>query len=304
MRTGVLPTDEEALQLVPAPGSITWTRAADARNLIVAGYALVLQVAHPTVGAGVGQHSDYRAHPWERLLRTLDLTSALIYSEPAVAASVAREVRARHTTIKGVRPDGRRYHALEPQAYSWVWASLFGSIVAAHERFGEPLRDDQRERFWEEWRPLGRLLGVRERDLPATLTGFDAYWQHMVSDVLEDNETVHGVIASLGSPPVPSVLRHAAPAWRIGTLPGARALRLATIGMLPAVLRLRFGLSWTFAQECELRAICAASRRLSALTPRPLREFGPTYLRWRGGESRQVADGSAPSGGLTHRAIV
>jgi uncharacterized protein (DUF2236 family) len=298
MSTDVVPSDEEVLALVPGPGSITWTRAADARTLIAAGYALLLQVAHPTVGAGVAEHSDYREHPWERLFRTLDLTSALIYSKPAVAAAVAREVRARHTAFKGVRPDGSRYHALEPRAYSWVWASLFGSIVAAHERFGIPLRDDQRELFWSEWRQLGRLLGVRERDLPATLPGFDAYWEHMVRDVLEDNDSVRGVIASLSSPPVPSRLRHAAPAWRLGTLPGARALQLATVGLLPAVLRVRFGLRWTLAKECELRAIAAASRSLTPLMPRPLREFGPSYLHWRAGDGKPGAplgSGRAPS---------
>jgi uncharacterized protein (DUF2236 family) len=293
----VLPTDDELLALVPGPDSITWTRAADARTLIAAGYALVLQVAHPTVGAGVAEHSDYQEHPRDRLFRTLDLTSALIYSEPAVAAAVAREVRARHTAIKGVRRDGGRYHALEPRAYSWVWASLFGAIVAAHERFGDPLRDDERERFWSEWRQLGRLLGVRERDLPAPLAEFDAYWQHMVSDVLEDNESVQGVIASLRAPPVPSRLRYAAPAWRLGTLPGARALQLATVGLLPAVLRQRFGLSWTLAQECKLRAIGATSRSLTPLMPRPLRQFGPSYLQWRGGAGKQIAIGSTRASG-------
>jgi uncharacterized protein (DUF2236 family) len=292
MQTDVLPSDEEVLGLLPGPGSITWTRAGDARTLIAAGYALVLQVAHPTVGAGVAEHSDFRVHPWDRLLRTLDLTSALIYSEPAAAAAVAREVRARHTSIKGVRPDGSRYHALEPPAYSWVWASLFGSIVAAHERFGIPLRGEDRERFWSEWRQLGRLLGVRDRDLPPTLAGFDAYWEHMVRDVLADNDSVQGVIATLASPPVPSRLRYAAPAWRLGTLPGARALQLATVGLLPAVLRVRFGLRWSLAKECELRAIAAASRSLTPLMPRPMREFGPSYLHWRAGDGKRLAIGS------------
>src|SRR5271165_7194283 len=114
MRERMLPSEEEAARLWPGPGSITWRYAADARTLLAAGYALVLQVAHPTVGAGVAEHSAYREDPWGRLLRTLDFTTSVIYTDPVSAAAVARGIRLRHRRIKGVRPDGRRYHALDP----------------------------------------------------------------------------------------------------------------------------------------------------------------------------------------------
>ena len=67
-------TVEEAAELVPHPGSAVWRHAGDARLLATAGYALLLQVSHPTVGAGVSEHSDFKADPWGRLLRTLDYT--------------------------------------------------------------------------------------------------------------------------------------------------------------------------------------------------------------------------------------
>jgi uncharacterized protein (DUF2236 family) len=53
------------------PRTITWRRAGDARVLIAAGYALLLQVSHPTVGAGVSEHSQFQRDPWGRLLRAL-----------------------------------------------------------------------------------------------------------------------------------------------------------------------------------------------------------------------------------------
>jgi uncharacterized protein (DUF2236 family) len=281
MGTRMLPTDEEVLALVPAPGSVTWVRAADACTLIAAGYALVLQVAHPTVGIGVAEHSRYREDPWERLVRTLDFTTALLYAEPPAAAAAARELRARHTRIRGTRPDGSRYHALEPDAFAWVWASLYEAIAAAHRHFGDPMAREEDEQLWIEWRRLGRLLGVRERDLPATLDGYRGYFDEIVYDVLEDNASVQGVLATIAQPACPHALRRLGPAWRLGTLPGAHALRLATAGLLPAVLRERFGLGWTLAQELELRALGTASRAASLVLPQRLRAFGPTYLRWR-----------------------
>jgi uncharacterized protein (DUF2236 family) len=291
MDARMLPTDEEAEALVPGPGSVTWGRAADARILIAAGYALVLQVAHPIVGIGVAEHSDFRRDPWKRLLRTLDFTSALIYSEPPVAAAIARDLRREHTRIKGTMPDGSRYHALEPGAFAWVWASLYDATVTAHRHFGDPLSQLQERRLWDEWRRLGRLLGVRERDLPPTLDGYHDYFDAIVGDVLQDNQSVRDVLASLAEPACPRRLQAIEPAWRIGWMPGAHALRLATIGLLPIVLRERLGLRWTLAQDLELRALGAASRATTRVLPRQLRVFGPSYLRWR--QSRPGAQRAA-----------
>jgi uncharacterized protein (DUF2236 family) len=289
MSARVLPREDEVLGLVPGPGSVTWQRAADVRTLIAAGYALVLQVAHPTVGAGVAEHSSYKRDPWGRLFRTLDFTNSLIYAEPLVAATFARDLRAAHTRIKGVKADGGRYHALEPGAYAWVHATLFGAITSAHARFGIPLQRAQQEQFWIEWRGLGRLLGVRDRDLPVTLDGYEAYFEEMVREVLEDNESVRGVIETLNEFTALPVPRYAQPVWRLGSLPAAHALRLATVGMLPDVLRERFGLRWTHAQEVELRTLGWASRAATPLMPQTLRVVGPSYLRWRGDAVRTAA---------------
>src|SRR5204863_10112433 len=68
---GVFPEPEEAVRLAVGPESITWRRAGDARAMFGAGAALLLQVAHPTVAAGVREHSDFKADPWGRLWRTL-----------------------------------------------------------------------------------------------------------------------------------------------------------------------------------------------------------------------------------------
>jgi uncharacterized protein (DUF2236 family) len=300
MGTRMLPTDEEVLALLPGPGSVTWRRAADACTLIAAGYALVLQVAHPTVGIGVAEHSSYREDPWERLARTLDFTTALLYSEPAAAAAAARELRARHASIRGTRADGSRYHALEPAAFAWVWASLHEAIAAAHRHFGEPMRRGEEERFWIEWRHLGRLLGVRERDLPPTLDGYGDYFEGIVYDVLEDNESVQGVLATLAQPACPTALRRLGRAWRLGTMPGAHALRLATAGLLPLVLRERFGLGWTLSQELELRALGAALRASTPLMPRRLKNTGAGYLSWR---ADAIARGEAASPRRAPRAV-
>jgi uncharacterized protein (DUF2236 family) len=51
----------------PGPDSLVWRRMADDRMILLGGATLVLQVAHPAVGAGVAQHSNFKAEPWRRL---------------------------------------------------------------------------------------------------------------------------------------------------------------------------------------------------------------------------------------------
>jgi uncharacterized protein (DUF2236 family) len=274
----LLPPLEEAVALVPARGSITWRRAGDARLMVGAGYALLLQVSHPVVGAGVSEHSNFREDPWGRLVRTLDYTNVMVYGEPEEAVRMGRWVREMHKRIKGVDRHGRRYHALEPEAYAWVHATLADAIVAGHARFGRPMSRAETEEFYVEWRGLGRLLGVRERDLPADWAGFRAYFDDMVANRLEHTDSVRDVLDALASPSRPPVSALPDSAWRAARLPAARMGALATIGLLPPVLRARFGLRWTRAQELELRALAAASRSVTPLMPASLRRMGPAWL--------------------------
>jgi uncharacterized protein (DUF2236 family) len=274
----VLPPLEAAVTLVPPPGSITWRRAGDARLMVGAGYALLLQVSHPVVGAGVSDHSNFREDPWGRLVRTLDYTNVMVYGEPEEAVRMGRRVREMHKRIKGVDRHGRRYHALEPEAYAWVHATLADAIVAGHARFGRPMSRAETEDFYVEWRGLGRLLGVRERDLPADWAGFRAYFDDMVANRLEHTDSVRDVLDALTSPSRPPVRALPDGAWRAARLPTARLGALATIGLLPRILRARFGLRWTRAQELELRALGAASRSATPLMPAGLRRMGPAWL--------------------------
>jgi uncharacterized protein (DUF2236 family) len=276
-----MPSDDELRQIVPTPASIVWRRAGDARTMLGAGYALILQVAHPTVGAGVSEHSNFKADPWGRLLRTLDYVNATVYGGPQLAGETGRRVREMHKRIKGIKPDGTRYHALEPEAYAWVHATLAEAIVTGNQLFARPMRPDQIERFYREWVRLGRVVGVREGELPGSWAEFRRYFDRMVSERLEDNEAVRDVLGAPSDalqPPIPLLGDRT---WRALRLPAARLFDLATIGMMPAELRRRLGLEWSRRAELELRGLARLSRSATPIVPRSLRVMGPGYLRWR-----------------------
>jgi uncharacterized protein (DUF2236 family) len=239
MPTPILPPAADWPSLTPHPGTITWRRAGDARVLIAAGYALLLQVAHPTVGAGVSEHSEFQRDPWGRLLRT-----------------------------------------------------LAEGIVAAHERFGRPFTAAQREQLWAEWRALGRLLGIRERDLPGDWRGFRGYVEAMVDRELEHTQAVDEVLAALARPAPPALSAVYRPMWPLARPQLGHLLRVSTIGLLPVALRRRFGLGWTHADELELRAIGSTLRAATPLMPASLRNTGPGYLCWR---QRQIESNAWPA---------
>ena len=272
------------------PGSVVWRYSSDARGLITgAGVALLLQVAHPTVAAGVREHPDFERDPWGRLWRTLDFVNLLIYGGPEVATRTGRQLREMHRSIKGVDPEGRRYHALEPEAYAWVHATLCDAIIGSHRMFGQRMRRDEVLRFYDEWRALGGLLGVRDHDLPADWRGFRAYFDRMVDERLEDNDVVQSVIGTLRRPAPPPYLDRLPPAaWRFLRLPAARASELAAIALLPPQLRARFGLHVGPREARELRAFARLSRAATPLMPDSMLRMGPGYLRAR---RKALADG-------------
>ena len=284
----------EAAQLVPPKGGVTWRIAGDARLFAASGYALLLQVMHPSVGAGVTQHSNFKEDPWGRLLRTLDYTSSVIYGGPKLAWEVGRRVREMHKRIKGVRPDGERYYALEPEPYAWVHATLAEAIIRAHRRFCSPqLRPGEVDEFWAEWRRMGRLVGVRYEDLPETWSGLLGYFDEMVEAELEDTEAAQDVLTSLLDPAAPPLPWLRDGIWRVLSWPSSKAGAIATLGILPPVLRERLGVDWGPGKQQRFRMLARLARASRPLMPPQARNFGPNYLRWR---REAIARGDVASG--------
>ncbi len=278
-RIPILPSEEEAAGIVLGPDSLAWRSLGDPRYFFGAGYALLLQVAHPTVGSGVRDHSNFQADPWGRLMRTTDYLFLLVYGGPA-AAPMGRRLRELHKSIKGTNPDGSRYHALEPEAYAWVHATLIEATFAVGERFVGGVSAADRDRIYAEYMPLGRLVGVRPGDLPETRAEFRDYVDTMIAERLVRHETVDLLLSLLGNPAPPG-LPVIDQLWPLLRVAPSRTLRTATLGLLPPVLRERFGVRWTEGQQAELRALGAASRALSPVMPARLRNVGPEYLRRR-----------------------
>jgi uncharacterized protein (DUF2236 family) len=275
----LFPTEQELDGLLVGPSSVAWRFASDIRLNLVMLYPLLLQVAHPTVGAGVRDYSDFEHRPWDRLLHTLDWVTLLV-SGGRDAAAGGRRLRALHKNFTGTREDGQPYYALEPEAYAWVHATLIESYVAGHASFGRPMTIDQAERFYREYRGLGRLVGVREHDLPADWRSFRAYFERTSTEELVRTDAVGRVLRSVRHParpplPLPEVI------WRVSSLPAGRALWLGGIGLLGPRLRAQLQIEWSGRDERAYQALGRLTRNMTPALPRRLQVMGPAQLRMR-----------------------
>ena len=97
------------------------------------GAAVLLQVAHPLVAAGVAEHSNYQRHLWTRLMRTLRALYLITYGTREEADAVGKTVRAVHARVRGETavelgrfPAGTPYSASDPELMLWVHATLVG----------------------------------------------------------------------------------------------------------------------------------------------------------------------------------
>jgi uncharacterized protein (DUF2236 family) len=261
---------------------VAWRATSDLRLNVAMLYPLILQVAHPTVDAGVADHSDFEQRPWERLMRTMDYVSLLVYGgHEAVAAG--RRLRGLHRRFKGTRADGTRYNALEPEAYAWVHATLLVTYVHAHARFGTPMSPGDTHRFYAEYRGLGRLIGVRKRDLPDTWPQFQTYFRRTARTILTCTPSLQRVLDTIDhvdAPPTPLTGR----LWPLIRIPARRIVRLAGIGLVEPAVRRRLGLGWSPLDEAQFRALGIVSRGLGPIMPESLKVTGPGHLRWRSAE--------------------
>src|SRR5205809_7703720 len=92
------------------PESMIWRVNRESAVAPAATCAILMQFAHPKVAAGVRDHSRFEVDPAGRLLRTLDLTMAIVLGPRPAAMQAIAALNARHRPVRGPR-----YSATAPE---------------------------------------------------------------------------------------------------------------------------------------------------------------------------------------------
>jgi len=267
---------------IPEPleaDSWTWRDFGAYKFQVMLPQAFTVQVAHPVIDAGVAEHSVYKSDPWGRAKRSTEMLWPVVYARPEVAVRKGIELREYHRKIKGVDKHGQRYHALDPEAYGWVHMTGFDATVRMHELLGTPPTPAERAQMFEEWHRLGRILGLRERDLPDTEDGYWAYFYDMIDNRLELGEVASDLLSEryYRELPKPPDSRLPDAAWRLLMRRIAPTANRALRGTLPQRFRARFGIAWTSGDERKFRRLMRGMRTALRLLPERRRY---TPLAW------------------------
>lgn len=213
--------------------------------------ALLMQVAHPLVAAGVARHSGYGEDPWRRLGRTMTALYTIVFGTREEADAAGAAVRAVHRSVRGTLRDGSRYSAYDPALQRWVHATLVDTGIVLYDALVAPLSRADREAFHDDMRVVARVFGVPVRVLPRDFASFEAYLAEMLDGgglcVTDDARNVASVVFR---PPVPAPLR-----------PALAPLVRLSLGLLPERLRAEYGI--------------AAPRAAAALSSRVARTVVP-----------------------------
>ena len=249
------------------PDSLTWRVNREGALLLGGGRALLLQVAHPLVAAGVSQHSNYREDPFGRLYRTLDTVTTIVFGATPEAEEAAARLHRVHTRVKGDAEDGTPYVATDPTLLMWVHATLVDTSLLVYENYVGKLTPDERNRYYDEQKRLGEQYGVPCDQQPATYADFLEYVDETVNGgTLQVTDALRDVAAATMRPklPVPFVGR-----------PVIEYFNLVTTALLPAWLREELGMAWSPRRARVHAAQRNVIRRLIPVLPSLLRDFPP-----------------------------
>jgi uncharacterized protein (DUF2236 family) len=168
------------------PDSILWRVCRERCGLLHGPAAAVLQVAHPKVGAGVRDHSDFRSDAAARLHRTLLAVNGIGFGTRRQADAIARALARRHADVRGrvaeAGDDTDSYTADDPELLMWVLATLVFAAVDGYERVLGPLSPAGREAFYVDMRRFGTYFGLPTTYGPRDWGELNGYYDRMLRD--------------------------------------------------------------------------------------------------------------------------
>jgi len=249
------------------PDSLTWRLFGDRRSVLLVLRTGILQAMHPAIAAALAEHSDVFENPWGRLLRSGPEILQTVYGRDSAAAGT--RIRDYHRQVRGTAADGRRYRALDPQAYFWAHATFFESQIATAEHFGEPLSTSEKSQLYAESLEWYRRYGVTTRAAPGDYSSFQAYWEQTVEQVLEPTEVAFWALQQAARWPAPFDWLDG-PLWLLLRWPVGAGLIWIARGTLGPVIRERLGVRWSPVEERTLRALARGVRILWPLLPASL----------------------------------
>ncbi|NND67859.1 MAG: DUF2236 domain-containing protein, partial [Halioglobus sp.] len=150
--------------------------------------AVLLELAEPRVRTGVWEHTTFRTDPIPRMERTGLAAMVTVYGARSEAEKMIAGITRMHAKVRGTTPEGRDYHALQPELMDWVQVTASYGFLNAYHHFVTPLTQAQRDSFYREALGAANLYGAP--GAPRDEAGQRALFDQMFAE-LRDHSIVH-----------------------------------------------------------------------------------------------------------------
>ncbi|GGR58348.1 hypothetical protein GCM10010197_26400 [Nocardioides luteus] len=236
--------------------------------------ALVIGGLHPRLFVGTAQHTAHRATPYTRLALTARLMETVFLGAKEEADRALAFTARRHVPVEGTmevdggpaHPVGAHYSAADPGLMWWTAAFALDAVEFMYDALVRPLRPDEREELFEGFVTWAGLFGMPASAAPASYPDFrrrfDAWLASDEPHLVEEARLVGRHIAGTAGYYLP------------GGSATSATLRTVVQGSLPPLVRERYRIPWSDADEARWRAVRTASRlahgRLSLLGATPV----------------------------------
>ena len=252
---------------MPAPGV---SQRINAERLLLVAWlrALLLQLAHPLIAAGVAEHSTFRgstAASFSRLHQTVGAMLAITFGTHAERERALDGIRAIHRRVHGTLASpcgtfaaGTPYSAEDSDLLIWVHATLVESIVLVYEQLVHPLAPSDCDRYCADSADVAVELGARADHVPRTWAALRAYIEdrHASGHIAVGPQAL-GLAAALVAP-----FRS-----RLGNRVFAPMVSLLASGQLPPSVRVQYGFGWDRRRAGRYAGMMTLLRLARRLTP-------------------------------------
>ncbi|WP_454886802.1 oxygenase MpaB family protein [Sphingomonas oryzagri] len=142
--------------------SVIWRVHGDVTTMMVGGVsALLLQMLHPAVLAGVWDHSNFRTDMLGRLRRTARFIAQTTFGAREQADAAIATVKDVHRHVRGTLIDGTPYRADDPHLLGWVHVTEAISFLDAWQRYGaRRLTAAEEDIYFVEFAAIAEALGA------------------------------------------------------------------------------------------------------------------------------------------------
>jgi len=245
--------------------------------------AILLQLAHPLIAAGVAEHSRFRGGTKAaafRLHQTINAMLAISFGSDRERTAALDGIRTIHRRVRGTLPiacgpfaAGAGYTAEDPHLLLWVHVTLVESVLLGYQQLVGPLSAAECDQYCAESADVAVALGVGTDAVPRT-------WKTLRAAV-ERGCAAETIVVSVQAHAVASALLAPLGGW-FGRSAISPILSLLVAGQLPTTVRSQYGFTWNSTREWRFKRIMALLRAIRRGTPRPI-------AWWRAARVRPIA---------------